>query len=94
MFFSLYLFLVLYWVFCLSILGYKVIDAPCCPVASNNTLIFCTINQTPCPNRDEYFYWDALHLSDATNMVIANRSYNAQSPTDTYPIDISDLVKL
>ncbi|RVX03805.1 GDSL esterase/lipase [Vitis vinifera] len=74
--------------------SFRVIDAPCCPVASNNTLILCTINQTPCPNRDEYLYWDALHLSEATNMFIANRSYNAQSPTDTCPIDISHLAKL
>ncbi|CBI18440.3 unnamed protein product, partial [Vitis vinifera] len=74
--------------------SFRVIDAPCCPVASNNTLILCTINQTPCPNRDEYLYWDALHLSEATNMFIANRSYNAQSPTHTCPIDISDLAKL
>ncbi|KAL5772095.1 hypothetical protein ACOSQ2_012019 [Xanthoceras sorbifolium] len=74
--------------------GFRVTNRGCCGVGRNNGQITCLPLQTPCPNRKEYAFWDAFHPTEAANAIIGRRSYSAQSPSDTYPIDIRRLAQL
>ena len=74
--------------------GFTVTNAACCGVGRNGGQLTCLPGQSPCPNRDEYVFWDAFHPTDHANTIIAQRSYNAQSSDDVYPIDISALARL
>ncbi|CAK8578631.1 unnamed protein product [Lathyrus sativus] len=77
-----------------SAYGFSVINSGCCGVGRNNAQITCLPLQTPCENRREYLFWDAFHPTEAGNIIVAQRAYNAQSPEDAYPIDISHLAQL
>ncbi|KAK9153175.1 hypothetical protein Sjap_000655 [Stephania japonica] len=74
--------------------GITVTNRGCCGVGRNNGQITCLPLQTPCSNRNQYFFWDAFHPSSAANLIIGRRSYNAQSSSDAYPIDIRRLAQL
>ncbi|KAM7271605.1 hypothetical protein ACFE04_030819 [Oxalis oulophora] len=74
--------------------GFTVTNAGCCGVGRNNGQITCLPYQTPCPNRNQYIFWDAFHPGDAANVVIGSRSYSAERSTDTYPVDIRRLAQL
>ncbi|KAF5176086.1 GDSL esterase/lipase [Thalictrum thalictroides] len=74
--------------------GFTVTNAGCCGVGRNNGQITCLPLQTPCRNRNQYVFWDAFHPTSAANTIVGRRSYNAQTSTDTYPIDISRLAQL
>ncbi|MFQ6665041.1 hypothetical protein Gotur_031925, partial [Gossypium turneri] len=77
-----------------SAYGFRVTNAGCCGVGRNNGQITCLPLQRPCRNRNEYLFWDAFHPTEAANVIIGRRSYNAQSPSDAYPIDIRRLAQL
>ncbi|CAN8303928.1 unnamed protein product [Cochlearia groenlandica] len=77
-----------------SAYGFRVTNAACCGVGRNRGQLTCLPGEAPCPNRNEYVFWDAFHPTDAANKLIAQRSYNAQSSSDVYPIDISTLAQL
>ncbi|KAI5384831.1 hypothetical protein KIW84_071712 [Lathyrus oleraceus] len=77
-----------------SAYGFSVINAGCCGVGRNHAQITCLPLQTPCDNRREYLFWDAFHPTEAGNIIVAQRAYNAQSPEDAYPIDINHLAQL
>ncbi|XP_004504253.1 GDSL esterase/lipase At1g29670-like [Cicer arietinum] len=77
-----------------SAYGFSVTNAGCCGVGRNNGQITCLPMQTPCDNRREYLFWDAFHPTEAGNVVVAQRAYNAQSASDAYPIDINHLAQI
>ncbi|XP_031129922.1 GDSL esterase/lipase At5g45670-like isoform X2 [Ipomoea triloba] len=77
-----------------SAFGFRVTNAGCCGVGRNNGQITCLPLQNPCPNRDEYLFWDAYHPGEAANTIVARRSYSAESSSDAYPYDISRLAQL
>ncbi|KAM0010381.1 putative triacylglycerol lipase [Helianthus debilis subsp. tardiflorus] len=54
----------------------------------------CTLNSNPCPVRSLTTYFDALHPTEVSNMMIATRSYKAALPTDAYPYDIHHLTQV
>ncbi|KAL5839226.1 hypothetical protein ACOSQ3_011932 [Xanthoceras sorbifolium] len=71
--------------------GFKVLNRGCCQVVGES---ICIPSVNPCQNRSEYWYWDSFHPTEAADQFIAQRSYRAVDPTDTYPFDISHLVTL
>ncbi|KAG9448137.1 hypothetical protein H6P81_014265 [Aristolochia fimbriata] len=73
--------------------GFTNTNTGCCGVGRNNGQITCLPLQTPCPNRDQYVFWDAFHPTEKVNVLFARRSYNAQSPNDAYPLDIARLAR-
>ncbi|XP_059638725.1 GDSL esterase/lipase At1g29670-like [Cornus florida] len=77
-----------------SSLGFKVTNSACCGGGKNNGEIPCLPLQIPCKKRSEYLFWDAFHPTEAANVIVAARAYNAHTPSDTYPIDISHLIQL
>ncbi|KAM7505884.1 hypothetical protein LguiB_004788 [Lonicera macranthoides] len=74
--------------------GFKVVNKACCGLGQNNAQITCLPLSIPCEKRNEYAFWDAYHLTESAYLIAAARSYSAQSPTDTYPLDIQHLVQL
>ncbi|KAL1567805.1 GDSL esterase/lipase-like protein [Salvia divinorum] len=54
--------------------GFNVKDKACCGgiAGSNRTKpSICFKNTVPCPNRNEYLFWDGAHRSDAANRILA-----------------------
>lgn len=74
-----------------SLAGFKVANVGCCPV---DEIGQCICSKTPCQNRSEYTFWDSFHPTEAANKISAARSYQNFLKTDTYPMDISHLIKL
>ncbi|CAN6483534.1 unnamed protein product [Victoria cruziana] len=74
--------------------GFTVSNTGCCGVGRNRGQITCLPFQMPCPNRNEFLYWDAFHPSEAANILIGRRSYSAQTPSDAHPMDIRHLAAL
>nr|XP_009406156.2 PREDICTED: GDSL esterase/lipase At5g45670-like [Musa acuminata subsp. malaccensis] len=74
--------------------GLSVTNRGCCGVGRNNGQITCLPYQAPCPNRDEYLFFDAFHPTEAANIIIGKRSYSARSPSDAYPMDIRRLARV
>ncbi|KAL2942491.1 hypothetical protein RDABS01_030841 [Bienertia sinuspersici] len=54
----------------------------------------CVPFSIPCQDRNERAYWDQEHTTEAANKILAARAFKAQTPTDTYPMDISSLARL
>ncbi|KAL8268297.1 hypothetical protein R6Q59_002095 [Mikania micrantha] len=71
--------------------GELVPNVPCCRVQSN---ALCVPYSVPCPNRTLEIWYDGFHPSEIANTLTASRSYNALSPMDASPYDISHLAQL
>lgn len=69
-----------------KIAGFSVIDRACCGLGQ----ITCIPSAIPCPNRNEYLFWDAYHTTEAANSVLAQRVF-AGPPSDCYPINLQQL---
>ncbi|KAB5514366.1 hypothetical protein DKX38_028272 [Salix brachista] len=72
--------------------GFTYTRESCCLVEPR--AVPCTSLSVPCSNRDDYVYWDGAHFTEAKAWAFGKRAYKRQSPTDAYPYDISELVKL
>ncbi|XP_074269765.1 GDSL esterase/lipase At4g18970-like [Silene latifolia] len=77
-----------------SAFGFTNTNSGCCGVGKNNGQITCLPLQTPCPNRNQYIFWDAFHPGDAANVIIGRRTFRAQKSTDSYPFDIERLAQI
>ncbi|EOY31941.1 hypothetical protein QUC31_019607 [Theobroma cacao] len=73
-------------------LGFTVTNASCCQVGSDGEL--CIPDSEPCADRSQYVFWDAVHPSDAWNLLIATEAYTSQSSTQAYPLNIQKLAQL
>ncbi|KAI3719118.1 hypothetical protein L6452_20010 [Arctium lappa] len=71
--------------------GVSLPNVPCCPVREDGQ---CVPNSIPCPDRDLSVFFDGFHTTDIANSLFATRSYNALSPMDASPYDISRLAQL
>ncbi|XP_038890798.1 GDSL esterase/lipase At1g29670-like [Benincasa hispida] len=67
-------------------------DGPCCEVQPDK--LQCVPFGRVCGNRNGYTFWDGVHPTEVAFEALANRSFNAQFPNDTYPYDINQLVHL
>ncbi|RYQ91865.1 hypothetical protein Ahy_B09g097905 [Arachis hypogaea] len=60
---------------------------PCCEV--NETGIYCVSFAEPCPRRDQYLFWDDIHLVGKANKLIASKCVTDSSVC--LPITFEDL---
>ncbi|OAY25024.1 GDSL esterase/lipase At1g29670 [Manihot esculenta] len=72
-------------------LGLKYFTSGCCEV---NELGQCAADIAPCAKRSEYLFWDSFHPTEAMNVITATRTYTAEMPTDTFPMDARSLAQL
>ncbi|RVW97994.1 GDSL esterase/lipase [Vitis vinifera] len=71
--------------------GLKDTGNPCCTTWFNGTLS-CIPFLEHCPNRSEYFFWDAFHITEAACSLIAARCTTGSSVC--VPMDIKALVQI
>ncbi|KAJ0682398.1 putative triacylglycerol lipase [Helianthus annuus] len=77
-----------------SAFGFRVVKSACCGTGLNNGALTCLPFEVPCRNRNEYFFWDAYHSTEAANKIASRRTYLALNESDAYPFDIYHLVQL
>lgn len=65
----------------------RVVDKPCCPVSAE-TMGHCIGGGEICSNRDEYYFWDWYHPSEAAVLLSANTLYKSMSPLFTNLVDV------
>lgn len=64
-------------------------DSGCCGGRTG-----CKPSANPCPNRNEFVFWDEFHPTEAVNLNFAGRAYKKSAPSDATPVDISTLATL
>ncbi|XP_044510128.1 GDSL esterase/lipase At1g71691-like [Mangifera indica] len=67
--------------------GFSVIDRGCCEIGRNRGQIMCLPFQTPCPNRDQYVFWDAFHPTEAVNILFGKKAFSGDLSI-VYPMNI------
>lgn len=73
--------------------GFTVAKQGCCGNGRDGGEFTCLPLQQPCPNRDQYLFWDSFHPTQAANAILAQRGYS-QYATNGYPLNIYQLAQL
>ncbi|KAI9114322.1 hypothetical protein K1719_014550 [Acacia pycnantha] len=73
--------------------GLSVVDRACCGVGMNQGQITCLPLSVPCPNRDQFVFWDAFHPSQAVHQVLAQRAFSGPH-SDCYPVNVQQMAYL
>ncbi|XP_050215571.1 GDSL esterase/lipase At1g71691-like [Mercurialis annua] len=73
--------------------GFSVINRGCCGIGRNRGQVTCLPFQTPCPNREQYIFWDAFHPTEAVNILMGKKAFNGDTSI-AYPINIEQLANL
>ncbi|KAK4803135.1 hypothetical protein SAY86_001338 [Trapa natans] len=73
--------------------GFSVVDRGCCGIGRNRGQITCLPFQTPCPNREQYVFWDAFHPTEAVNVLMGRKAFSGDA-SNVYPINIEQLASL
>jgi len=73
--------------------GFSVVDRACCGIGRNQGQITCLPLQTPCPNRNQYVFWDAFHPTQTANSILARRAFYGP-PSDAYPVNVQQMTLL
>ncbi|XP_071722407.1 GDSL esterase/lipase At1g71691-like [Rutidosis leptorrhynchoides] len=76
-----------------KIYGFSVTDEGCCGVGRNRGQLTCLPMETPCPNRDDYVFWDAFHPTQAVNVLFGKKAFNGD-PRFVFPMNIHQLALL
>lgn len=71
----------------------NVVDRGCCGNGRYQGEITCLPLQIPCPNRDDYMFWDAFHPTEVVNKIIAEKAYGGP-PAVCYPINVKKMAQL
>ncbi|KAI3993232.1 hypothetical protein MKX01_009975 [Papaver californicum] len=69
--------------------GFNSIDRGCCGVEGSGR-ITCLLGSMPCPDRNQYVFWDAFHPTQAVNVILAQRLW-VGPPVDCYPINMQQM---
>ncbi|XP_027101519.1 GDSL esterase/lipase At1g29670-like [Coffea arabica] len=73
-------------------LGIQFFTEPCCQVDSSTGL--CISGSTPCCNRTQYAFYDAIHPTETVYQAYSVRAFYSVLPSDAYPMDIRHLAQL
>nr|GEZ27662.1 GDSL esterase/lipase At1g71691-like [Tanacetum cinerariifolium] len=73
--------------------GFRVLDRGCCGIGRNRGQITCLPFQTPCPDRNEYVFWDAFHPTEAVNVLMGRKAFSG-TPDVVHPINIQQLASI
>lgn len=65
------------------------VGLPCCEVSAER-LGHCAVGGAACSNRDEYYFWDFYHPTEAATLLSADTVYNSMAPLLAPPgLDVS-----
>ncbi|KAF9587124.1 hypothetical protein IFM89_039641, partial [Coptis chinensis] len=70
--------------------GISVTNTGCCGIGRNQGQMTCMPFATPCPNRNQYVFWDAFHTTQSVNAILAQRAFTGP-PFDCYPINLQQM---
>ncbi|XP_030936783.1 GDSL esterase/lipase At1g71691 [Quercus lobata] len=73
--------------------GLTVTNRGCCGIGRNRGQITCLPYQTPCPNREQYVFWDAFHPTEKVNVIMARKAFSGDQ-SQIYPLNIEQLASL
>ncbi|XP_042494406.1 GDSL esterase/lipase At1g71250-like isoform X1 [Macadamia integrifolia] len=73
--------------------GFYVIDRGCCGLGRNQAQMTCLPLSIPCPNRNQFIFWDAFHPTQAVNTILSQRAFSGP-PSDCYPINIQQMAQI
>ncbi|XP_042493784.1 GDSL esterase/lipase At1g71250-like [Macadamia integrifolia] len=73
--------------------GFSVVDKGCCGLGRNQGQITCLPFSIPCPERNQYIFWDAFHPTQAVNAILARRAFSGP-PSDCYPMNIQQVIQM
>ncbi|PSS31864.1 GDSL esterase/lipase [Actinidia chinensis var. chinensis] len=73
--------------------GFSVINRGCCGIGRNSGQITCFSFETPCPNGNQYVFWDAFHPTEAVNILMGRKAFS-DDQTVVYPMNIEQLANL
>ncbi|KAF8049898.1 hypothetical protein N665_2097s0010 [Sinapis alba] len=76
-----------------AVYGFTTLDKGCCGIGRNRGQITCLPFETPCPNRDQYLFWDAFHPTEKVNLIMAKKAFSGDR-TVAFPINIQELASL
>lgn len=82
-----------YFCFLICFVGFSVINRGCCGIGRNRGQVTCLPLQTPCPNREQYVFWDAFHPTEAVNILMGRKAFNGDTSL-VYPMNIEQLANL
>ncbi|KAK2439710.1 GDSL Lipase/Acylhydrolase superfamily protein [Trifolium repens] len=74
-------------------LGFSDVSEGCCGIGRNRGQITCLPLQRPCPNRNQYVFWDAFHPTEAVNILMGRMAFSGNT-NYVYPINIQQLAQL
>ncbi|XP_062153319.1 GDSL esterase/lipase At1g71691 [Alnus glutinosa] len=73
--------------------GFTVVNRGCCGIGRNRGQITCLPFQTPCPNREQYVFWDAFHPTEKVNIIMARKAFSGDQSFIS-PMNIQQLANL
>ncbi|XP_058722058.1 GDSL esterase/lipase At1g71691 [Vicia villosa] len=73
--------------------GFTELNRGCCGLGRNRGQITCLPMQTPCPNRNQYVFWDAFHPTEAVNILMGKMAFSGNT-NFVYPMNIQQLAQL
>lgn len=85
--------IILTYLYYLYSLGLTVTNRGCCGIGRNRGQITCLPYQTPCPNREQYVFWDAFHPTEKVNVIMARKAFSGDQ-SQIYPLNIEQLASL
>ncbi|KAK5811530.1 hypothetical protein PVK06_026870 [Gossypium arboreum] len=68
-------------------------ESPCCKTGAGGNRELCIHHSKPCSNRKQYAFWDGVHPTDASNVLIAKNLYGTRSFSDARPFNIQSLAR-
>ncbi|KAG8485722.1 hypothetical protein CXB51_019080 [Gossypium anomalum] len=69
------------------------LESPCCKTGAGGNRELCIHHSKPCSNRKQYAFWDGVHPTDASNVLIAKNLYGTRSFSDARPFNIQSLAR-
>ncbi|GAU42653.1 hypothetical protein TSUD_398580 [Trifolium subterraneum] len=72
--------------------GFNVSDTACCGIGRNKAQIICLPMANPCPNRDQYMFWDPFHPTQAVDKIVASKVFDGP-PSACYPINVLQMTQ-
>lgn len=76
--------------FILNNAGFKNVNTACCGLGNLNAEITCSPSTKYCSNRNEYIFWDNIHLTEKAHHIFVDFMYNGTSP-NTLPMNLEKL---